>query len=230
LTFSESQVVANEGIKSKNILLFGLGLHTVGDFLPHANLSGKWTVGHQEGRNEDGSESHWHAKDADWTYKNPSKALSTFKIFLGKWDQFSGNETKTELTANQLASIDKFIRTKSDDWKGKVEAFEEIAKAAGTTNEEWAMVYKFFSQKQERVNVMERAYKSPKGKASIDLAENLWKLLRDNDNMFNTKKTEVPSEHAPPPPPAEPEKKWAPFQDLFIGLDFEIRKLYGVPY
>jgi len=229
LTFKESQAVANEGIKRKDILMFGLGLHTVGDFLPHANLSGKGTVGHQEGQNEDGSESHWYMHDADWTYKNPSKALSTFKIFLDKWDQFKGNQKKTEFTAEQKSLIDKFIHAKADDWKGKVESFEAAAKAAGATDKEWAQIYKFFSQQDERVKSMERAYKLPQGKKSIDAAENMWRSQKENDNMINSTKTEVPHPYTPPDPPKKPDPAPGPVERFFGGWTFEIYRLYGAP-
>src|SRR5262249_44219491 len=60
VTREQSRTVADFGIRTQNETTFGMGLHTVGDYLPHANLSGVSTPGHQEGYNEDMSESHFH--------------------------------------------------------------------------------------------------------------------------------------------------------------------------
>src|SRR5262249_18425411 len=77
VTYAYSERVARTGIRKHWPLLFGLGLHTVGDFLAHANLSGNTTFGHQNGINEDGSDSRMQESDADYTYHNPRKALDT---------------------------------------------------------------------------------------------------------------------------------------------------------
>jgi hypothetical protein len=91
-------------------------------------------------------------------------------------------------------------------------------------------VYKFYSQSQERLDAMERVKKLPRGKASIDKAEAMWKDLKDNDNLFNSEVTPIPPEYTPPspapPPPAEP--SW--FDRWYGGLEFSIKQLYGVPY
>ncbi len=201
LTFAESQTVANEGIKRKDILLFGLGMHTVGDFLPHANLSGNSTAGHQVGKNEDGTDSHYLSHDADHTHQNPNKALSTFKIFFTKWNEFLGKDPKVGLPNNQIDKIDKFIKTNGADWTAKTSAFEAAAKSMGVTDSEWEQVYKFYSQPQERVDIMKKAYRSdPSAKLSIDLAQKMWLELKKNDNMFSSEKTVIPIEFTPPEP------------------------------
>jgi hypothetical protein len=88
VSFAEFEVVARDGIARRNELLFGLGLHTVGDFLAHANLSGACTAGHQVGFNEDGSDSHYLSGAADETSRNPRKALDTIARFVGLWANF----------------------------------------------------------------------------------------------------------------------------------------------
>jgi hypothetical protein len=120
LSMSESQVVADGGIKRRDILLFGLGMHSVGDFFPHANLTGNWTAGHQVVKNEDGSDSNFLTHDADYTNKNPTKALYTFQVFLKKWDQFLNKAGKTELGKDRQAAIDRFVRAKSSDERQKL--------------------------------------------------------------------------------------------------------------
>jgi len=103
-----AEVVARRGIETKNIITFGLGLHTAGDFLPHANQSGDPTFGHQEGRNEDLSASHWYAHDADYTFKNPQKAVATFVRFTELWSEYRGKE-KPNLSAATLERLGEFI-------------------------------------------------------------------------------------------------------------------------
>ncbi|MFF3871893.1 SpvB/TcaC N-terminal domain-containing protein [Streptomyces sp. NPDC001978] len=226
LTMRESQFVADEGIKRKDILLFGLGMHTVGDFFPHANLSGNWTAGHQVGKNEDGSESHFLLHDADYTNKNPAKALYTFQVFLKKWDEFLNKTTKTELSKDQLAFVDRFIRAErtSDE---KTKAFRDAMKDIGVTDKELADVSRF-SASEERVAAMERAEALPRGKASIELAEKLWRSLKANDNFFNSQKTTIPSEYPLPPQPKPQE--WHPLQDFSNWMESGVRRIYGIPY
>ena len=81
----QSQVVARLGIAKKDDLLFGLGLHTVGDRLPHGQLGGPPTFGHQTFPNENGSFSFSVSGDADQTSKNPRKAFATIRDFKALW-------------------------------------------------------------------------------------------------------------------------------------------------
>lgn len=225
LTMKESQYVADQGINRKDILLFGLGMHTVGDFFPHANLSGNMTAGHQVGKNEDGSDSHYLMHDADYTYKNPTKALYTVQVFIKKWDQFLNKQDKTTLTKDQLGAIDKFIKAK--DPAEKLKAFQEAMKTIGISEKDLSDINRFSSQ-QERIDAMKRAYGLPKGKASIDLAEKLWRELKANDNFFSSEKTQIPNEF---PLPAQPKaEEWHPIQDFSNWLESGVRQIYGIPY
>jgi RHS repeat-associated protein len=229
LTMSESQVVADEGIRRKDILMFGLGLHTVGDFFPHANLSGKWTAGHQVGKNEDGSDTHFFLGDealhgADKTHKNPTKALYTIQVFMKKWDQFLRHAHKTELTKEQSDLVDKYVRSERDD--EKVAAFREAMKGVGVTNKELDDVARFESG-AERIKAMQRADALPSGKASIEAATKIWRYQKGNDNFLNTERTPIPSEYPLPPQPSE---EWHPLQDFANWLDSGVRSIYGIPY
>jgi hypothetical protein len=226
LTMPESQVVADEGVKRKDVLLFGLGMHTVGDFFPHANLSGNPTAGHQVGTNEDGSESHFLLHDADYTNKNPTKARYTIQVFLKKWDQFLNKTTKTELSSDQLADVDRFIRAERTS-EEKTKAFTEALRSIGATDKELVDVTRF-STREERVSAMQRAESSPRGRASVELAEKLWRNLKDNDNFFSFEETVIPREYPLPPQPKPQE--WHPLQDFSRWMESGVRQIYGIPY
>jgi RHS repeat-associated protein len=190
VTKSESAVVALRGIKEQNVLLFGLGLHSVGDYLPHANLSGKMSGGHQLGYNEDFSWSSDVLHDADYTYKNPHKALATFERFRKLWSQYLGESGKAYkklgIDDPALKPIAEFIFTKSDDLKGKEAAATKGLKALGVTDEELADVMKFYRDPNLRLKAMSQMKETVKGGEALALANGLWLSQKKNGSFFNS--------------------------------------------
>lgn len=75
---------------------------------------------------------------------------------------------------------------------------------------------------------MKRAEALPRGKASIELAEKLWRNLKANDNFFNSEKTDIPSEYPLPPQPKPQE--WHPLQDFSNWMESGVKQIYGIPY
>ncbi len=194
LTRRESELVAKRGIKDQNILLFGLGLHTVGDFLPHANLSGRATGGHQMGYNEDFSWSSDVIHDADYTYHNPRKALATFEKFGDLWAKYLGNDKKG-LDEKQLKSVKDFIFSKNDDLGGKEKsATEGLLAIPGVTKDEIDVALKFFRDPSLRIKAMEKAKESNKGGEAIAIAKGLWYIMKDNSSFFNTDQIDISDE------------------------------------
>jgi len=195
LTKQESEIVARKGISMQNVLLFGLGLHTVGDYLPHANLSGEHTLGHQMGYNEDFSLSTWAIHDADYTYKNPQKAFATFESFRDMWSQYLGKEYK-RLSANDpnVARFADFVFKKNDDYAGKEKAAVEGLKAIGVSNHDIEFVMKFNRSQEERKKAISILHGTSKGRYSIALAVKLWMTLKDNSNMDNNFKIDLKKE------------------------------------
>jgi len=194
LTRSESRKVALMGIGEQNVLLFGLGLHTVGDFLPHANLSGKASGGHQVGYNEDFSHSADVFHDADVTYKNPRKALATFESFRELWSQYlskGGEYKKLKDGDPNLALISKFIFTKYDDYGGKVDALTKGLKAIGVSDEDLADVMKYYKSPFMRRNAMMVMWGTEKGNHAIKTANNVWRSQKDNNSFFNSTSVDI---------------------------------------
>ena len=239
LTYDESQMVANEGAARHDLMLFGLGMHTVGDFLPHANLTGIPTMGHQIGKNEDGSWSHTFSTAADDTAKNPSKALSTFKIFAAEWDKYLGNKTKTEYTPDQLAALDKFIKIPTDD--DKSEALKDALKPFHLSDTEWEEVKSKQggkdADKENRVKAMDELEKDPANRESMDQARILTWVTKLNPDMWNSEVTQIPPEYeppapasTPPPPPPPPPDEPGYLERAYNWLDSGVRNLYGIPY
>jgi RHS repeat-associated protein len=108
ITWEKCHKVVREGIDSKRPLLFGLGMHTVGDFLPHANLSGEATAGHQIADSEDGSPSTAVSTWADDTFRNPRKALNTIMRFVYCWGNFK--------KAFDPRQVPRWLRDEDPDW------------------------------------------------------------------------------------------------------------------
>ena len=189
LTKLESQKVALRGIKEQNVLLFGLGLHTVGDYLPHANLSGEATGGHQFGYNEDFSKSHHLLHHADYTFKNPLKALATFERFRELWSKYLSDGSqykKLELGDKHLASVAKFIFTRNDDQAGKEAAFTEGLKALGVDDSDISQALEFYRDPNKRLDAMKRMKETIKGGDAIALANGIWLSQKSNSEFLNS--------------------------------------------
>ena len=187
LNKQESEAVALKGIQEKNGLLFGLGLHTVGDYLPHANLSGERTWGHQEGYNEDFSLSTGMMPDADFTNKNPMKALATFEHFRELWSKYTGTQFN-KLSGNDPNAklLADFIFTPDDDAAGKEKTVTAGLKALGVTDAEMNDVLKFYRNPAERVKAIAEMKNTLKGSEAIAIANQIWLNLKNNSSLFNS--------------------------------------------
>jgi len=164
----------------------GLGLHTVGDFLPHANLSGKYTFGHEDGYNEDFSKSSGFIPDADFTSKNPMKALATFERFREMWSQYTGMEySKLSLDNPNTKLLADFIFTEDNNSEGKKKTAAAGLKAIGVTDDEINDVLKFYEDPSKRTEAMEHMKATLPGGDAIALANGIWLGLKNNSAPLN---------------------------------------------
>jgi RHS repeat-associated protein len=186
-----AELVAKRGIESHNLVTFGLGLHTAGDFLPHANLSGVPTLGHQEGRNEDLSPSHWYLHDADYTFKNPMKALATFVRFTELWSGYK-NKSKPTLSAATLEKLSKFIFSGDDNpsWSEMVTALKEGLGVAGVKSEEIDQVVSLMSDPERRKRLYLRIRGSQYGQTGEGDAFRVWMSI-PYDKAESDKKIDI---------------------------------------
>jgi RHS repeat-associated protein len=207
ITKEESGFVANFGIHTSNILVFGQGLHTVGDYLPHANLSGNPSFGHQAGINEDYSVSTPWLTDADKTSKNPQKALATFERFREMWWEFRQSKEglagpMAPLTEDQLKQLSAFIYARN--WQEMSSAFHEALAKAGVSTEEIQDVEKYLqgetdkSGKYTSGQEMRKAkwteiLKTEAGAKAVLTAGNLWEVIKGghNSNLWNSTKVDI---------------------------------------
>jgi RHS repeat-associated protein len=187
VTFDQSREVVRAGIADNNLTEFGLGLHTVGDFLAHANTTGKLTFGHQRGTNEDATDSGPLSGSADETNRNPRKALATFFGFMSLWSEMEHASGPTALTKEQLGLLQTFL-TSSDD-RMKNYALEGLLKSVGADESELA---KFRSARSASVRrqAFEADLTTASGLSGFRKAEAIW-LSRANDSFLSSKKIDV---------------------------------------
>ena len=225
LSRSESGEVASRAIipgrQSSLTVLFGLGLHTAEDFLPHANVSGKETMGHQEGLNEDLSPSKAPAlgvaddllKAADKTYKNPLKALSTFERTRELWLHFEGQQGPTKaLDDKSLGLLSDFVFAESATQKEK--AFASFAASLGVTAKETDELIALFRDKGARLEKYQQLIGDLSGKGQDTLAWDTWRKLktaRDTSTRSRTGKESI-------------EEDLLNLPSMPIAPDFEARK------
>jgi RHS repeat-associated protein len=131
VSFDQSESVARAGINAHDDLEFGLGLHPVGDYLAHANLSGWPTFGHQNGANEVDFTSTMFDSTADTTHWNPMKALDTIARFIKLWADFLSRPAS--VPAPQVQPLKDFVLT--EDWGAKLDAFRKAGLDPGETDE-----------------------------------------------------------------------------------------------
>jgi len=133
VTYDQSEAVARQGINAQNDLIFGLGLHPVGDFLAHANLSAWPTWGHENGAGNDapGTDSTMFDDFADTTSFNSSKALDTIARFTTLWADFLG--TPPYFPSAQVRPILDFVLTY--DFNKKIDAFKKAGYSSGDTKD-----------------------------------------------------------------------------------------------
>ncbi|WP_221413568.1 SpvB/TcaC N-terminal domain-containing protein [Peribacillus simplex] len=192
VTREESGFVATVGIHSKNLLVFGLGLHTVGDFLPHANLTGEPSWGHQAGINEDYSTSYPWSKAADNTFRNPQKALATFERFRSMWWGFKGTSGPiSPLSQDQLAQLSKFIYARNRNEMSK--AFHEGLVKTGVSSEELKEVESLLQNEELRKEEWSKILQTQEGQKAKISAGNLWDFIKQgkNTNLFNATKVDI---------------------------------------
>jgi len=115
-TRGDAEKLAQYGIERQDLTIFGLGLHAVGDYLPHGNTSGIWTFGHGWQYNEDGSISTPFTTTADQTYRNPRKAEATSVWFMQLWGMYRGRDPEFP-SATNMTFIKRFVRTESFEEK-----------------------------------------------------------------------------------------------------------------
>lgn len=195
VTSEESLRVAKAGIDSKNIHLFGLGLHSAGDFLPHANLSGYSTWGHQNGMNEDLSISFMFTSTADETHRNPNKALATFERFRTLWSGYKGTESKIpEFDKKTLALISDFINAK--DEKAKTEALKKGLQAAKVGEEEIEQFLALFGDKEARQALWESSSTDQSQIEALEQSGTIWDSIQNGENtkLMNSRQINIDDE------------------------------------
>jgi len=109
ISYAQSDRVAQMGISEYFDLLFGLGLHTVGDYLAHANLSGLISFGHGNQTNENCTASTMFTHEADFTFNNPFKALDTILRFIRLWAAFRQLRTIALVNEYVQESLAEFV-------------------------------------------------------------------------------------------------------------------------
>jgi RHS repeat-associated protein len=197
LSRTEAETVAVKAIvpgrQSTLTVLFGLGLHPAGDFLPHANVSGEPTTGHQQGFNEDFSPSlapavskavtddpDLHA--ADKTFKNPTKALASFERFRELWRRFEGQEGPIAPLDNRTARLlSDFIYAETP--AAKDAALRELAMQVGASTTEGDEVLALQDDKKKRQVAYSRLLAAGQEftKKQSDTAWQDWRSYRTND-------------------------------------------------
>src|SRR5262249_537489 len=128
-TRAQSEALATVGIDMKKEglpseitdVVFGLGMHSVGDFLPHFNPGPAPSAGHRVGTTESGKWSHYLFTDPDHTLENPRMARATFERFRYMWSRYLGKGGATRpLTGTETAQLAAFIYGKDMDEKASV--------------------------------------------------------------------------------------------------------------
>lgn len=117
VSYADSERVARYGIDDNFDLLFGLGLHTVGDYLAHANLSGTVSFGHGNQPNENCTASTMFSHEADATSNNPHKALDTIARFIRLWASFGKLNAISPVNAYAQESLAEFVMASSQEQK-----------------------------------------------------------------------------------------------------------------
>jgi hypothetical protein len=202
VTNNESVRVAKEGIRGGNVALFGLGLHSAGDYLSHASIEGGWTFGHPHGRNEDYSVSHGLSGAADETYRNPQKALATFEQFRSLWTSYvrSNADPNSErrsfdapapLNPDQLLQLSGFIYARTTPemmsalWGGLLQA--------GVHWREIKEVQEYLADAERRRTAWSEISRSNEGQQAVKRAWSMWDLMGDgkNNRFMNSRGVDI---------------------------------------
>ena len=192
VTRETAELVAQSGIRSHDMALFGFGLHTVGDYLPHANLSGKWTFGHQEGLNEDYSPSSMWSPAADETFRNPRKALATFEHFRSLWSQFQGQMGPLEaLNKGQLQRLSNFLYAENPD--EMVKALQAGLAETGVSEDDIRDVQNLLGSKEDRQTARKSLHQTAAGQTAWSEAVKEWSSIHHGTNsaLYNHRKASI---------------------------------------
>jgi hypothetical protein len=194
---------AEQGARTKSPILMGLGMHAEGDYLPHADLTGRDTMGHEQGRNEDLSPSSWLSGYADETMRNPMKALATFQQLRSTWHQYP--EKKSAPTAVDLQALSHFIYAENASQEKDL-AWRQGLAAAGATGAEIEDIAKFVARadsedkrkEDKRKEEWAILSKTAEGRQAIAEADRVWYVVlpgrRANSATANNTKVDISSE------------------------------------
>ena len=198
VTKKESLYLAEQGARAKSPILMGLGMHAEGDYLPHANLTGRDTMGHEQGRNKDLSPSSWLSGSADETMRNPMKALATFQQLRSTWDQYP--EKPNAPRAVDLQALSHFIYAENASQEKEL-AWRQGLAAAGVTEGEINIIAEFAARedsKDKRKEEWAIQSKTAEGRQAIAGADRVWYVVlpgrRANSATVNNMKVDISSE------------------------------------
>ncbi|HYP54532.1 MAG TPA: RHS repeat-associated core domain-containing protein, partial [Pyrinomonadaceae bacterium] len=187
----DSERVAVMGAETTNPALLGLGLHTVGDYLSHANTTGNVTFGHQEGTTEMNTPSHPTETWADKTQLNPGKAAATFERMAELWSVYQGGGASPQLTALQTNLLQAYLT--ADDPAMKA---QHAARFLGTTGAKAAEIkeaLEYFESEELRVKKFDQEAAAGQGKEAVEAATSVYSQ-GDNDAAFNWRKVDIEEE------------------------------------
>jgi RHS repeat-associated protein len=187
VTRTQSESVAHAGINEHNITLFGLGMHPVGDFLPHASETEFPTFGHQIGLNEDQSGSGPEIHDADHTSKNPQKALATFVRFTQLWSNYLKKSSTFPTDPGTIAKIATFLYAYEHEKEAALhDGLADIDKDPAHVDE---VIYLMQHPEARRARFLATLQTSAGAHADAR-ANEIW-LSQPNDSTFFSRATDV---------------------------------------
>jgi len=193
---SASERVAREGIRKQDPILFGMGMHTIADYLPHANTIGKPTFGHREEGLSNIFGSHMFSTFADTTGKNPERALATIKEFRKQWLNYLYNIDRNEapnFQQEELSELASFIYARNPEEKNN--AILNGLRRIGATQQEiqdFSRLYGSVSRRREEWN---HIMSTEKGSRSASEAWRIWlETSPSNFQLFNRKRIDISKE------------------------------------
>ena len=113
-TRGDAEKLAKVGIGQQDLTLFGIGLHPIGDYLPHGNPTGKSTFGHAWKLTRGGAHSTPFSGIADKTYQDAELATATSVWFYQMWNLYQGKEAGIPLSGD-LKAIRGFTAVKDNE-------------------------------------------------------------------------------------------------------------------
>ena len=124
--------MVQRGAELKDPMVFGFGMHMIGDYLPHAAIEGRTIirdqVGHPEQWNQNGSRSTLGSHSADFTHANPLKARITTNWFIQAWGDYLGR--RIDDVGDNDDMVEEFIRLGEKDESGRAAIVDRWARTA----------------------------------------------------------------------------------------------------